>query len=71
MTVKNLIKACKENKYILLRHELGFVLGVNCKAPFIDKRPIINENRETQYIGFIPCSFMEYISNKNPFVKSK
>ncbi len=60
-------KACEKNKYLLLRLYSGYQMGINCKV--IDFQIKKNHgNQETDYISYRPCGFMEYISNKHPFI---
>lgn len=72
MTVRQVEKALKNNKYILLRISTNVVLGINCgilktesvKESLKAKKP----NEKTPYLGFRSCSFQEYLSNKEAFL---
>jgi hypothetical protein len=63
MTVKQLEKACQENKYILLRYYDGYLTGVNCKVAKLarKRKPLLKDTDKTDYIGFIPCNLDQYI----------
>jgi len=69
LTVKQLNQACKENKYLLLRNSDGVLFGVNGgSAKLALKRTRFQMEDNTTWIGFIPCSFDKYITNKIPFL---
>jgi hypothetical protein len=69
LTVKDLIKICSQNKYVLLRERGGSLVGVNCKvSPIGFKKFKGNINIETNFVSYLPCSLNEYISNKIPFI---
>lgn len=70
MTVAQVKKALSKNDYCIFRRVEGVKVGVNCKILNITKE--LTENRkQTNVIGFYPCSFQEYISHKTPFLTSK
>lgn len=66
ITKDSLKKICNENKYIALRYFDLEKHYINCKVVNIAKHD--PDMVETCYIGYYPCSFMEYISNKQPFI---
>jgi len=70
MKVWELLKALRENKYILLRTYDNKVLGVNCKAGLMSykRSKLYNSYDGTRFQSFYPINFMEYISLKNPFL---
>lgn len=69
LTSAQLFNACKNNRFILVRHYSDYrVHAINCgiyKFKRFTKHK--RDQTETNYISFIPCNFMEYISNKVPF----
>lgn len=60
--------AAKKFKYIILRVNDYDSIGFNCAALEMAKRRGFNPNEETAFTSFRPCNFMEYISNKTPFI---
>ena len=67
MTVAQVTKACKNNKYLLLRERSGYLMGVNGRvAPIIKKMKPVKDSDKTKFIGFIPCGILEYIEHKHP-----
>lgn len=71
MKAKVIHAACKKHKYILIRFESGHLMGINCKvASILEERGEYHPEKETIYIGFIPCDINEYITNKHPFMRS-
>jgi len=70
MTCRQLLKACTENKYLLLRSRSGFLFGVNCKIATSGKAKIKKGemNNETDFIGYIPTTLNDYINYKMPFM---
>lgn len=71
MSVSQVENALKNNNYILLRLTRGRIVAVNCKilkTKTIKKDLLeLDKNKLIPYIGFRPCSFQEYLSNKEPF----
>lgn len=71
MSVSQVENAMRNNDYILLRLSRGRVVGVNCrilKTQKIKKDLLeLDKDKIIPYIGFIPCSFQEYLSNKEGF----
>ena len=69
LTVAQVSKACAENKYLLLRYNSGCLIGVNGIMAKIARRKIpLKDTDKTGVIGFIPCSFDEYLTHKTPFI---
>ena len=71
LTVKQLIKACENNKYIACRKLNNQLIGVNCKIVYLKSIRQKNENslqNLTNYISFKPINFSEYIRLKTPFI---
>ena len=70
LKVKHLITALKNNRYILARYSDGEMVGVNAKILTHARFSNLEERREneTNYTGYRPCSFHEYISHKKPFL---
>lgn len=71
LTVRQLYAACKQNQYLLVRHQQGVVVGINCKA--VDMALVRNwcdkqSAKPTQWVSLMPCSFHQYISHKMPFL---
>lgn len=70
MTRKQLKKALIQNRYILARlRSDNSQQGLNSQVSKIKaalRFPI--DNTETVYISYEPCSFMDYISFKIPFL---
>ena len=72
MTVGELVKACEGNKFILLRHAKLGLVGMNCGVMKISLKQTPRKNDQlTNMIGYIVCSFHEYINYKTPFVQTK
>ena len=72
LTKRQVVKALKENKYLLLRTaNFGIIYGVNCKVLSLKNNVNSTEDNrldeETCYASFKPCSLNEYISHKMPF----
>ena len=67
MTIQNVLNACLKNKYILLRFRDGTQFGVNTKIVNSAMKKNPKMEKESQFISFVPCSFHQYISNKQPF----
>ncbi len=71
MTVKKVIKALEQNKYILLRSLKG-IQAVNCgvvdTATFKGHLKQHPDGEETEYFSFRMCTFNEYLNHKTPFV---
>ena len=68
ITRKQLYEACKNNNYIAVRWYDGVVTAINCKIVAFKRFHNINKgNIKTNFIGWRPCSFHEYISMKTPF----
>lgn len=69
MTVGQLRKACQKHPYILARFGSGYQMGINSKvSPLAQKRHKSADSKETEYVSFLPCSFMTYIEHKHPFL---
>ena len=69
MTVSEVCDACKKHKYVLFRFPSGNQMGVNSKIVEIAmKNRDYNSFGLTDYIGFTPCSYMEYISKKHAII---
>lgn len=71
MSVSQVENALRNNNYILLRLTRGRIVAVNCKilkTKTVKKDLLeLDKNKLIPYIGFRPCSFQEYLSNKEPF----
>lgn len=67
LTVAELDKICKVNRYILARHYKGFKVGMNCRLATIARRVknLVDDDR-TKVISYTPCDFMTYITYKIP-----
>jgi len=69
LTVGQLDEALKQNKYLLCRFPTGQKVGINCGVARIARRKRrYKENQPTQFVGFVPCNFQEYITYKIPFL---
>lgn len=70
LTRIQLKNALDNNRYVLLRFSCdNSLIGVNSKSAKIKHAArFCIDNTETQFISYIPCSFMEYISYKVPFI---
>lgn len=70
MTQSQVVEACRGHKYLLFRRSSDFLLvGVNCAlVPHNANKREIN-NKETRYIGYRSCAFMEYLTYKLPFTQ--
>lgn len=70
MTIGQLKKAMERNRYLILINGQGIRMGHNSKvAKIILNRKDYKMTAETNFIGFQPCSFQEYLSTKIPFTK--
>lgn len=67
MTIGNVKRAMARNPYNLFRHGDGDLIGVNSRILSFSKQLKQPESLQTNLIGFIPCSFQEYITHKTPF----
>ena len=68
LTRKQLHEACKKNRYIAIRWTDGLLTAINCRIVNHSRFNNISKgNQSTNFIGFYPCSFQEYISLKTPF----
>lgn len=69
MTVAQIKKAIRSNRYIVIRDWDGRPIGVNCQQTKLlkdlDKH---HGNKETRFQSFHPCGLMEYITHKIPFM---
>ena len=69
LTAKQLYNICLKNKYIIVRYVNGQITAINCKVVTLKIFDNIkNKNHHTRFISYKPCSFMDYISNKTPFM---
>lgn len=72
MTVSEVVKALNANKYILARCYYQGLFGVNCAIMKTKHTKRARKQRhggqKTTIVGFIPCSFHEYLSHKKGFV---
>jgi hypothetical protein len=70
LQVKHLITALKSHRYILARYSDGVMVGINSKILTHARFSNLEGRREneTNYIGYRPCGFQEYISHKTPFL---
>ena len=73
LTAKQLYDACINHKFLVLRYEKdNSIIAVNCKiARFKMFDEFKKKDSPTKFIGYYPCGFMEYISNKVPFYSKK
>jgi len=67
LTVGQIRKAAKTNKYIKLRYIDGDSIGINCKAVFLGDNQNHSGREITPYVSFKPIDFSEYLSIKTPF----
>jgi hypothetical protein len=71
LTVETLIKACKNNKYIAIRHKDNSLVGINCGIASLKSTQLKNQNRlknKTNITGYKIINFQEYITLKKPFI---
>ena len=69
ITVGKFREIMSEHKYIIVRHEDGDLVGINCAiTTILDKRPHPN-NQYTRYYSWRVCSFHEYLNYKTPFCR--
>ena len=72
LTIGQIKKAISSSDYILCRDQNGFLHGINSKIMNTKKIKSSLENRGkdglTIWIGWKPCTFMEYINYKDPFI---
>ena len=72
ITFKQLKEACKEHEYILLMLPSNHLMGVNCKVvSIIENQHEIDVDKASDFVGFIPCNFDQYISYKQLFISKK
>lgn len=65
LTIRQLLKICQENKFVLLRDLNHQQHGVNCKIALLAaKYPIGLLDQETKFYSWVPCTIHEYISNR-------
>jgi hypothetical protein len=71
LTIRQLLKICQENKFVLLRDSANDQLhGVNCKIALLAaKHPLGCLDQETKFYSWQSCTFNEYINLKLPFYK--
>jgi len=71
LTRQQLQNASLIHKYMILRYRNGSCIAINSKVTRT-KKPVEklakNPHKRTNFISFKPCSFMEYISLKTPFI---
>lgn len=67
MTAEQLLKACEQHKYLLLRTYTGRIQAINTKVAAYAKRRFYEPERELEWMSFLPCDFQTYISHKIPF----
>ncbi len=67
MTVGELIQACEENRYLLVRVN-GRLVGINGKVAKLKIPNIGKMDEECHAESYRPCSFNEYISKKIGFI---
>jgi len=68
LTIKQVRDACNKYPYLLLRESNGYVMGINSKVAFMGRNKHRDGNKKTEFIGFRPCSLIEYIEYKHPFM---
>jgi hypothetical protein len=65
MTVRAVIEVSKLFPYFLLRDAQGKQLAVNSKiVPHAKRYSKKEEQQQTRYISYNPCSFNEYLTKK-------
>lgn len=72
MTIREMKKACKENRYVLFRKASGRLIGCNGRLPFIKPAKGVRrrgDDYKGDTIGFLPCGINEYINFKRPLLK--
>lgn len=69
LTCQQLYNACKNHQFIILRYSGdNSLIAINCKIVTLKKFDKFKTmNSSSDFISFIPCGFMEYISKKFPF----
>ena len=71
MTASQLLKACKNNSYILVRYTDGSLAAINTKvANLSSTKRKYEATTITQFVAYSPCDFNTYISYKIPFITS-
>jgi len=65
MTIAQIKKACRDNRYIILRHISGCKVGFNTKC--IDLMKLKPEQTITDWMSYYPCGIQEYINFKIPY----
>lgn len=69
MTIAQIKKASKEHKYLGLRFNSGYLMGVNSKCiEKAIKRTKKHLNSKTEFQSYKPLNLNEYINCKNPFL---
>lgn len=70
MSTKDLLNACRNHNYIVVRHICGQVFAFNCRATDLSykKQGSPPMDIPTNYLSFYPCDFNEYITKKLPFI---
>lgn len=69
LTIKLVLQACEKHPYLLLRFESGHQMAINSRvASLAMKRRKYPKHKKTDFIGFEPCDFHQYISRKHPFI---
>ena len=68
ITVGRLKKICKENNFIALREGDLSKRYINCKIVFLSRFKNYNDNDNTVFISYYQTTFMDYITNKFPFL---
>ena len=71
LTIGQIKKICSKNKYILLRHKSGKLIGYNCNIfPLAKKKWRTHGNQKTVYTSYITCEINEYITYKVGFLNT-
>lgn len=72
LTKIELLKICKENKYIAVRFsDDNDIMGVNCRVvevPYLKQKAKLRPDNETMFNSWYPISFSEYIRIKAGFI---
>lgn len=69
LTQLQIKKASEQYPYLILRLSNNDTMAINSKViPLNKKKYGYKPNEKTNFIGYFPCNFQEYISNKVPFI---
>jgi hypothetical protein len=70
LKVKQIKKAMRANKYIMLRYADGRKTAVNCGILRCSKASIheARDNKNSMFVSWYPCGLHEYITHKTAFI---